>query len=995
MLKKLFLLLPTLAVLLGCHVSDAQVTRILYVGDSWTHYPWALQDPPALRAVLARPDIGLGNYIEDGSIALAQPTASGWNTPQYRDLIVQKLAENPTIDIVHISLGGNDLNLGIGGNFSSSHIENLNSTTAGHIEQLIDLILQQRPDIRVAVCGYDYLNITEGVRYNQFFIVQSIEAPTAVAYALLGLSALMVQDVLNNQKTVNNVFIDLEQRKLNACQARSRTRYIHNFGLMQAVYGIPSLGIAATAPAGVPVGAAGNYSNFPGGNRDLFTPRQALDGSTDLDPIHLSDGGYLRLMENAVAQAYFAWLKDSTAPEISRIDVLTNKEATSGHLDFEVVFTESVTGVDVGDFEVLATGVESAAVESVSGSGAVYTVRVAHGGGIGTVRLDVIDDDTIYDAVWNPLGKKNFVHVEGDGEYRDGPLAVVGSTPEGEPVPEGEPECIAPEKSPRVLIVGDSWAAGMYLSGALDEVMDEYGLTHVGIAGAETAIGGSKADQWATSQWRGKITQALLDYPTIDTIHLSIGGNDILSNIKATDAFEGVGALLREGWWNAIEDDIQEIVDHCLVFPQIRKVVLADYDYLNRVTAQLFYSLTGGSNDFGGMTQFEVNECFVAVGERKKAIAARTPGCEYIHNFGLLQHAYQSPNWAARPGSAATNFLPYHGGDQTLPMPDSAFDPFDILGVVIPGDGIHPNVAAHKVLLRNAVDEVYYDLYAPELICPEEGEPAEGASEGSAEGVAEGLVEGLVEGGSEGAIEGTTEGDIEGSLEGSSEGVSEGVLEGAVEGGEEGAAEGEVEGTVEGTSEGVLEGSLEGAVEGAEEGSVEGTFEGLSEGFAEGISEGGAEGATEGFIEGSFEGGHEGIEEGVSEGQFEGAQEGSSEGTPEGSVEGLTEGAAEGLEETTHTADLNGNSRIDLSELLRLIQFYNFRDGFGCGDGEDGFDLGSLLRECDYHATDYAEPRWLITLSELLRAVQMFNLGEYWFCPEAEDGFCAGQKPVS
>lgn len=958
MLKKLFKLLSTVAVLLGCQVSEAQVTRILYVGDSWTHYPWALQNPPALRAVLARPEIGLGDYIEDGSIALAQPTASGWNTPQYRDLIIQKLAENPTIDIVHISLGGNDLNLGIGGNFSASHIENLNSTTVGHIEQLIDLILEQRPDIRVAVCGYDYLNITEGVRYNQFFVVQSMENPTAVAYLMLGLSAFTLQDVLNNQRAVNNVFIDLEQRKLNACQARSRTRYIHNFGLMQAVHGIPSLGIPATAPAGLPVGAAGNYSNFPGGNRDLFTPRQALDGSSELDPIHLSDGGYLRLMENAVAQAYFAWLKDSTAPQVSRIDVLTNKEATSDHLDFEVVFTEPVTGVDAGDFEVLATGVEAAMVESVSGSGAVYTVRVAHGGGIGTVRLDVIDNDSIYDAVWNPLGKKNFVHAEGDGEYRDGPLALVGSVSEGEPLPEGEPMCIAPEKSPRVLIVGDSWAAGMYLSGALDEVMDEYGLTHVGIAGAETAIGGSKAAQWATSQWRGKITQALLDYPTIDTIHLSIGGNDILSNIKATDAFEGVGALLREGWWNAIENDIQAIVDHCLLFPQIRKVVLADYDYLNRVTAQLFYSLTGGSNDFGGMTQFEVNECFVQVGERKKAIAARTPGCEYIHNFGLLQHAYQSPNWAVRPGRAATNFLPYPGGDQTLPMPDSAFDPFEILGIVIPGDGIHPNVAAHKVLLRNAVDEVYYDLYAPELICPEEGELEEGAAEGSAEGVAEGLVEG----GIEGDIEGTSEGANEGSIEGSIEGVAEGVLEGAVEG--------------------------------TAEGSEEGTQEGLNEGIAEGISEGGDEGGAEGFIEGGPEGTNEGVEEGIAEGQFEGLEEGSIEGAQEGSAEGETEGAVEGLEETIHTADLNSNRRIDLTELLRLIQLYNFRDGFGCGDGEDGFDLGSLLRECDYHATDYAEPRWIITLSELLRAVQMFNLGEYWLCPEAEDGFCAGQKPA-
>ncbi|HOQ33620.1 MAG TPA: hypothetical protein PLA12_14100, partial [Candidatus Hydrogenedens sp.] len=62
-----------------CVFSD--IPRILYVGDSWTYYPWALQDPPALRSVLLRPEVVQqigGRYVEIGDIALHGATAADW-----------------------------------------------------------------------------------------------------------------------------------------------------------------------------------------------------------------------------------------------------------------------------------------------------------------------------------------------------------------------------------------------------------------------------------------------------------------------------------------------------------------------------------------------------------------------------------------------------------------------------------------------------------------------------------------------------------------------------------------------------------------------------------------------------------------------------------------------------------------------------------------------------------------------------------------------------
>lgn len=94
-----------------------------------------------------------------------------------------------------------------------------------------------------------------------------------------------------------------------------------------------------------------------------------------------------------------------------------------------------------------------------------------------------------------------------------------------------------------------------------------------------------------------------------------------------------------------------------------------------------------------------------------------------------------------------------------------------------------------------------------------------------------------------------------------------------------------------------------------------------------------------------------------------------------------------------HSADVSRNHQIGLSELLRVIQFSN-TGSFSCQDGtEDGYTPGSGgTQDCCTHASDYNPQDWQISLSELLRLIQFFNIGAYNHCPEtdAEDGYCAG-----
>jgi len=99
-----------------------------------------------------------------------------------------------------------------------------------------------------------------------------------------------------------------------------------------------------------------------------------------------------------------------------------------------------------------------------------------------------------------------------------------------------------------------------------------------------------------------------------------------------------------------------------------------------------------------------------------------------------------------------------------------------------------------------------------------------------------------------------------------------------------------------------------------------------------------------------------------------------------------------------YTADTDLDHEISLSELLRVIQFYN-SEGLSCAVPPDSTEDGFLpntsgTTDCRPFAADYNPQNWQINLSELLRVIQFYNSGGYHACPDeeppTEDGYCAG-----
>jgi hypothetical protein len=91
-----------------------------------------------------------------------------------------------------------------------------------------------------------------------------------------------------------------------------------------------------------------------------------------------------------------------------------------------------------------------------------------------------------------------------------------------------------------------------------------------------------------------------------------------------------------------------------------------------------------------------------------------------------------------------------------------------------------------------------------------------------------------------------------------------------------------------------------------------------------------------------------------------------------------------------HSADTNEDGRIQLSELQRVAQFYNI-GGYHCAleSSEDGYTAGvGEDQNCNPHNADYATQDWTISLSELLRMIQFYQATGYALCELGEDGYC-------
>ena len=199
------------------------------------------------------------------------------------------------------------------------------------------------------------------------------------------------------------------------------------------------------------------------------------------------------------------------------------------NVKFTVTFSRNVTGVDASDFGLTTTGVSGVAVSGVSGSGSTYTVTVNTGTGNGTIRLDVVDNDSIKDGSNTPLGGIG----AGNGNFTSGEIYTIIKT---------------------VIISGNAAVNGATLS-----YTDKTLKTVTANASGNYSITVSYA-------WSGKVTPSLADttFTPASRTYTNVTTNQTAQNYTAQRLFSDISIWttafdLAHGW--TVADYVRTVGD--------------------------------------------------------------------------------------------------------------------------------------------------------------------------------------------------------------------------------------------------------------------------------------------------------------------------------------------------------------------------------------------------------------------------------------------------
>ena len=240
-------LLASLALALALVTPAFARERILLVGDSWAAY---LSTQKSFESVLTAS--GVPN-VETVSVAVGGTTAAQWATPAWLEKIDDALAAHPTIDVVHLLVGINDLTWNAFSLLQKSpdDREQLLDDVIANVGIVVRHVLDHHPGLEVVLGGYDYPNLVDFAPWN------------------------LQANPWHNQTASNWVLGELARRNEDLAATDPRIHHVSSLGLMQLVYGDAKRKIprqAAPWPAGFPF---------------LPSPKVALS-----DGGHLSPEGY-------------------------------------------------------------------------------------------------------------------------------------------------------------------------------------------------------------------------------------------------------------------------------------------------------------------------------------------------------------------------------------------------------------------------------------------------------------------------------------------------------------------------------------------------------------------------------------------------------------------------------------------------------------------------------------------------------------------------------
>ncbi len=258
--------------------------------------------------------------------------------------------------------------------------------------------------------------------------------------------------------------------------------------------------------------------------------------------------------------------------------------------------------------------------------------------------------------------------------------------------------CIAQN---RVLIVGDSWAQLQIDNDTHAQIFNDNGFSNIGIdpASDQTADDGTEASDWAAPSQLQIIGDAISANIDIDTVQVTLGGNDFLSEWNNDMTMAEQDALKQQ-----IINDLNTIIDYILAQDDNIEVVMSFYDYPNFVDTLDGISGIVCNSLHTNMAQpsvTELNTASVFFEQAFSSVAEDNPRVFHVSHLGLMQSFFGFPDDGILPG----DILP--PGVIDRPSPIESMRDFG-LGI---RDCFHLSPEGYIFLVQNLFDGYYHGRF--------------------------------------------------------------------------------------------------------------------------------------------------------------------------------------------------------------------------------------------------------------------------------------------
>jgi len=397
---------------------ENSTNRVLLVGDSWAQF--MLTDgtiDDGLKIIGHSDKKFVSNYFiaENGS------QTDDFLAQDKQDEIQNLINDNPNIDIVHLSIGGNDVMGDWKVSMTPSETDAIEQAVADRLAQIVDFLKTTRNGMNIFWAGYAYPNFEEVI--NDYFLPsqhpfystwEDMEEPTFI----------QINTILNEFSDSVAAYADTEPA----------LSFVRAQGILQHVYGQnQDLGVAPGGSypafdAPLPLG----YPEYP----SPMTTMRPYGIFTDC--FHLSTSAYLTMFKYQAEKYYHKKLMDEFYV-LSNGGTEDGSVGADGTVSQEIKFGEDggneIAAVLTFDTQAMAdTVLENANIflrrESLTGTDptdANLEVRIVSGNFGATVDVEAADFNDVGDASGGPCV---FGSSEEDGHWIriDLPMNIINQT---------------------------------------------------------------------------------------------------------------------------------------------------------------------------------------------------------------------------------------------------------------------------------------------------------------------------------------------------------------------------------------------------------------------------------------------------------------------------------------------------------------------------------------------------------------------------------------